>query len=159
MDATIDKTPLGGPAPPAIMTTPAGSAGNNTTTTDGNANQGPDNPTISRESNTEQPDKQPQGQSNEQPNAQPDTQPTKQPTKGAQTDNCLNITVSNQGSHQATYRLKLTTPLGKLIQSYHTQTGRTPGTWRIFYDGVRVNASDTPASVSFLRSAGLFLWR
>jgi small ubiquitin-related modifier len=59
----------------------------------------------------------------------------------------LTLRVVNQAGEETFFKIKLDTPLGKLMGAYCTRRGDPPNTTRFLYDGERVKDTDTPGSL------------
>lgn len=63
---------------------------------------------------------------------------------------CLHVPrdkVQNQNRDQAQFTIKKTTALKKLIDAYHRRMGAVPNTYRLLFEGNRINDRDTAESL------------
>lgn len=58
--------------------------------------------------------------------------------------NTINIRVVAQDGSEILFRIKKTTPLKKLIESWCTRMGTSMQATRFLYEGQRINAEQTP---------------
>ena len=72
------------------------------------------------------------------------------PEGGAPTEH-LNIKVTDS-NNEVFFKIKRTTQLKKLMDAFCDRQGKMPATVRFLFDGERVNPTDTPDTVSHLRT-------
>ncbi|CAK4034318.1 Smt3p [Lecanosticta acicola] len=59
----------------------------------------------------------------------------------------INLVIRHNTYGDVSFKLKKTTKLGKAMEVYSTRQQRDMKTMRFLFEGVRVNADDTPASL------------
>lgn len=66
---------------------------------------------------------------------------------GNESSEHLNIKVTDN-NNEVFFKIRRTTALKKLMDAFCDRQGKTPSSVRFLFEGVRVNAQDTPDSVS-----------
>ncbi|EPE25175.1 Ubiquitin-like protein [Glarea lozoyensis ATCC 20868] len=62
-------------------------------------------------------------------------------------DNTILIRLKNQSAQESTFKIKPTTLFEKIINAYAKMHGKKVDTFRFFFDGHRLQATDTPKSL------------
>ncbi|KYQ90886.1 small ubiquitin-like protein [Tieghemostelium lacteum] len=70
-----------------------------------------------------------------------------QPVDVKPSDEQINIKVINQANQEVYFKIKKTTPLRKLMDSYCSRQGVSQNSIRFLYDGQRLDQNATPASL------------
>ncbi|MFG2147187.1 ubiquitin-like protein [Streptomyces sp. NPDC048696] len=63
-------------------------------------------------------------------------------------DNEINLKVKGN-SGETFFKIKMSTPLAKVMDAYCAKTGQLPSTVRFLTNGDRISPTDTPASLGF----------
>lgn len=59
----------------------------------------------------------------------------------------LSLKVKDQGGQEVTFKAKLGMKLEKLMHAFDKNQGKDPGTYRFFFEGQRLQKTDTPESM------------
>ena len=62
-------------------------------------------------------------------------------------EHTINIKVVNQDGAEVYFKIKTTTPFKRLMDAYCNRQGQIVTSFRFLYDGQRLMAQDTPASI------------
>jgi small ubiquitin-related modifier len=82
-----------------------------------------------------------------EPESKPDTQENAPPEAEAADPDRISLRVVSQDGGEVFFKIRKSTPLGKLMSAYCDRKGQSPSSIRFLFDGQRVNDSDTPKTL------------
>jgi small ubiquitin-related modifier len=94
------------------------------------------------------------GHSHESPNLIAGVMASQQPAGDEKKSDHVNIKVVDSDQNEIYFKIKKTTPLRKLMDTYCEKQGKQQNTVRFNFDGMRLNANQTPEQVSVELTAG-----
>ena len=62
-------------------------------------------------------------------------------------ENIIHVVFKDQAGHDQTFKVKFTTKFEKLINAYAKSHGKSAETFRYFFDGQRIQKTDSPESL------------